>query len=335
MPRDIGKRIRRRRLEWGMTCADLAEHLGLAVKTLIGWERNEFLPSESSFGLLREWFNEDIPHNLIARDGMIEERIRQRRLDWGMSTRDLANHLGVNRGSVCLWESGKRLPDRSRIKGLSDWFAQDIPGNTIRGDEHLGRRIRKRRLALGATQGELAEHVGVDECTVGAWENGRSLPLDSSLKWINEWFAKDVPVSLCQEVEIADIAKRVSDLRRNWGMSKTELGRHLGVDRTTIASWKTGSNSPNGPNLRRLREWFGEEVPDRSAEIDKEMGKYEELGRRIKDKREALGLSPRALARHLGIGRNRIYEWETGRSRLRQSNLEMISGWLAEDAPSM
>ena len=313
-----------------MTRADLAEHLRLSIKTLIGWERDELLPSGSGLGLLEEWFTEDIPHNLIKRDGMIGEHIRQRRLEWGMSTGDLAEHLGVTRSSVCLWENGKRLPHPARMKGLSEWFAQDIPQDILKSDQHIGRRIRKRRLELGATQGELAEHVGVSEYTVRAWETRRSLPMESILKRINEWFAKDVPVKLYQEVEIADLAQRISDQRRNWGISKKQLGRHLGVDRTTVVTWERGSNFPKGSNLRRLSEWFAEEVPERSTEVDK----YEELGQRIKDKRQALSMNPRELARHLGIGKNRIYAWEKGRSKLRQSNLEMIREWLSESAPS-
>ena len=254
-----------------MTRADLAEHLGLTVKTLVGWEWDEFLPSGTSLGLLEEWFTEDVPQTLIERDGMIGDRIRNTRLEWGMSTKDLAEHLGVTSSPVCLWESGKRLPDRSRMKGLSDWFAQDIPPNIIKGDEHLGRRIRKRRLELGATQGELAAHVGVSEYTVGAWENGRSLPMNSNLKRINEWFAKDVPVRLYQEVEFAALAKRVSAQRRNWGMSKTELCRDLGVDRTTVASWEIGSSLPKDPNLRRLSEWFDTRIEAEAFVGDAEM----------------------------------------------------------------
>ena len=100
-----------------MTRADLAEHLGLTVKTLVGWEWDEFLPSGTSLGLLEEWFTEDVPQTLIERDGMIGDRIRNTRLEWGMSTKDLAEHLGVTSGPVCLRGCFQRVFMKALIVG--------------------------------------------------------------------------------------------------------------------------------------------------------------------------------------------------------------------------
>ena len=43
-------------------------------------------------------------------------------------------------------------------------------------DQSAGRRIRLRRQALGLTQQQLADRVGVDRNTVSAWERDKHLP---------------------------------------------------------------------------------------------------------------------------------------------------------------
>jgi len=51
----------------------------------------------------------------------INELLRKRRVDLGMSMKELADRVGVSEGTISRWESGK-IEDmkRSRIKALSD-----------------------------------------------------------------------------------------------------------------------------------------------------------------------------------------------------------------------
>ncbi len=51
------------------------------------------------------------------------------------------------------------------------------------GMEDLGRRLRERRLAVGLTQGDLADRAGVSRALIGALERGRHMPAaDAALR---------------------------------------------------------------------------------------------------------------------------------------------------------
>lgn len=50
--------------------------------------------------------------------------------------------------------------------------------------------------------------------------------------------------------------KIIKDLRRSFDMSQTELGRKVGVGKTTISNWETGYSSPDPDSLIKLSNIF-------------------------------------------------------------------------------
>ena len=44
-----------------------------------------------------------------------------------MSRAELARHLGVASDAISQWERGKRNPNASSLKRLSEWFAENKP----------------------------------------------------------------------------------------------------------------------------------------------------------------------------------------------------------------
>lgn len=63
---------------------------------------------------------------------MFSHRLRQLRLEWGMTQAALAKHLGVSQGTVGNWEGGKREPDFTTVARLAALFgttADDLIGN--------------------------------------------------------------------------------------------------------------------------------------------------------------------------------------------------------------
>lgn len=50
--------------------------------------------------------------------------------------------------------------------------------------------------------------------------------------------------------------KIIKDLRRSFDMSQTELGRRVGVGKTTISNWETGYSSPDPDSLVKLSNIF-------------------------------------------------------------------------------
>ena len=248
-------------------------------------------------------------------------------MDWGMSRAELARHLGVASDAISQWEHGKRNPNASSLKRLSEWFAENKPERIDKRKKYadLGQRIKTRREEWKLTQGELANHLNVAVANIGNWERNAAIPSPSNLGRISKWLAEDVPERPdTQQAE--DFAQRIREKRREWGMNLTELAKYLGVDRTTVREWENGFHLPTCANVRRLRLWFVEDAPEKPDR----MSKYIELGAHIKEKRKALGITQAQLAKHLGVGKNRIHEWERGETVLRHQSLELVTKWLNE-----
>ena len=53
---------------------------------------------------------------------MFDERLKSLRKKWGYTQVSLAETLGVSKGTVAMWETGKRTPDFETLIRLSDLF---------------------------------------------------------------------------------------------------------------------------------------------------------------------------------------------------------------------
>ena len=52
----------------------------------------------------------------------IHTRIVSLRKDAGLSQQQLADELNLSRRAVCLWETGRRVPDLQSARLLADYF---------------------------------------------------------------------------------------------------------------------------------------------------------------------------------------------------------------------
>ena len=50
---------------------------------------------------------------------------------------------------------------------------------------------------------------------------------------------------------------RIRELRQKKELSQEELARLLGVDRSAVAKWETGSNLPRAEKLLQMADIFG------------------------------------------------------------------------------
>lgn len=99
------------------------------------------------------------------------DHIRAKRLDLGLQIKQLAKQLKTDEGSVASWEAGSRYPSLRKLPGVLHFIGHDPrPEATA-----LGRKVRDRRRALGLSQKELAQRLGIDPSTVLNLEQGRKV----------------------------------------------------------------------------------------------------------------------------------------------------------------
>lgn len=125
----------------------------------------------------------EFPRGYPHKPKTLGERIRQRRLNRGLTQRNLGMWLGCCYQSVARWERDlgepgpRRWPDLEAVLG---------PG-LLAGPKDLAGQIRTARLRLGLTQAELARRARVDERTVRNCERGVRAPRRGTLKRL--WMA--------------------------------------------------------------------------------------------------------------------------------------------------
>ena len=92
------------------------------------------------------------------------ERIRQRRMDLGLTQQTLAEELGCWYQSLAMWERNQSVPLAGRWPAIETVLGSglDPQRNGLPG------RIRPARLRLGLTQEELARRRGVTSPLDGA-----------------------------------------------------------------------------------------------------------------------------------------------------------------------
>jgi len=112
--------------------------------------------------------------------------------------------------------------------------------------ETLGQHIRKRRMDLGLFQKDVAEIVGTSIDCITFWENGRSQPQI-------HFFPKVISFLGYYPFEEADtFSGKLTKYRHLHGLTYKKLGKRLGVDGSTVASWEARKTMPNESTLRDI-----------------------------------------------------------------------------------
>ncbi|MBI1805107.1 MAG: helix-turn-helix transcriptional regulator [Ignavibacteriae bacterium] len=97
----LGDHIRKRRLDLGMHQKDVAKLINTTTSTITNWEKNRTSPRlrllPSVFGFLGY-------NPLQSNPNSLGEKIKQYRIQKGLSLRRLAKELGIDPGTLERWE---------------------------------------------------------------------------------------------------------------------------------------------------------------------------------------------------------------------------------------
>ena len=108
------------------------------------------------------------------------------------------------------------------------------PKDYVENPQTIGEHIRKRRVQLGLTQSQSAEHLGVDPFTVLNWEKDRTEPRTIDGNRVMAFLGYDPfppPSTLSQ---------RLQHERRKRGWSIERAARAIGIDASTWQRWERG-----------------------------------------------------------------------------------------------
>lgn len=102
----------------------------------------------------------------------VGNHIRKRRLLLKLTQKAVAGVLKVSQFSVINWERGDFQPSKvATLHRIIEFLGYD----PLPAGQTIPERLRQKRRLMGWGQRELAEHLGVDRCTVTGWELGDTI----------------------------------------------------------------------------------------------------------------------------------------------------------------
>lgn len=322
----LGDKIVDRRIKSGLSRRDLAAKLGVSEHALRTWEEGS-MPQTSGMRRLNAWFAEEVPDTLEVNQEDAGRLIDEKRQEWGWTFKRLAEHLGVNEQTVGQWVNGKALPRLSFLNRISVWLAEPVPAVDVPASQtesiELARRVRDKRLRLGITKSDLAKILSVDVASISAWETGRELPDAEVVEHLAVWLSEEPHSPTDDDVE--DIASKILQMRLRRGLSQEKLAGILYVSQSAVAQWESGEEIPNDFDMVRVDAWFTGELMARGA------GRDENIGSKMKQKRQERGISQAELARLLEVSPTSVGNWEAGSSLPSNLKAARITAWLSED----
>ena len=192
----------------------------------------------------------------------------------------MADHLGVASETLSRWESGFHQPDVHNVELINRWLHGDS-GFAVEHPVILGEKLRRKRKDMGMSRAEFAAYFGVSVTSVSLWEFGKRNPSrlhrEKLVEWLGEGIApmgkgnvdhRNFTDSSSEEdtlfgVPITEIGSRIRQRRREWGMTRQELGEYLGVYPLSISNWETGKATPSYPNFKLVCEWLAADISER------------------------------------------------------------------------
>ncbi len=113
----------------------------------------------------------------------------------------------------------------------------------------LGQHLKRRRIQLGLHQKQVAERLGLDECTIANWEKDRTCPAVRYLPRLIGYLEYN-PLPKPQT-----IGEQLRAKRQALGLSCKRLARMIGVDGGMLQQYEHG-NRKVSPRHRRIVEQF-------------------------------------------------------------------------------
>ncbi|MBQ8528490.1 MAG: helix-turn-helix domain-containing protein [Clostridia bacterium] len=202
------------------------------------------------------------------KSGFISKRIRELRLEHGLTQKELSLLINKSESTVRMWELGKSEPDIQTIRMLSEIFSISTdyiisevqssvpPKSTDKTARPLtiGDRIRLLRKESGMSQEDLAILLNITKQAVYKYESGivTNIPIDkievlSKIFNVSPGFIAGWREELSDNINSNDLPKKIYILRRKHNLTLEQVADIVGVGKSTVRKWETGMIA----NMRR------------------------------------------------------------------------------------
>jgi transcriptional regulator with XRE-family HTH domain len=118
----LGDHLRKRRLDLALTQRDVAIRLGADEASVWNWEKNRSSPAFRFVPRIIEFLGY-VPDD--TKPESFGQRIVAFRRLRGLTQKELARRLGVDRSTIASWEQGEHRPTERLLQRLDDVLLRD------------------------------------------------------------------------------------------------------------------------------------------------------------------------------------------------------------------
>lgn len=339
----LGEKIAEQRKKLGLSQEELAEKLNISQKSISKYELGNRKPQYKVLVRMAEYFGVTTDY-LLELDGggnvMLGKRITELRKACDMSQKELGEKLGLSASAIGMYEQGRREPGNAMLIAMENLFGVTVDyllgvtDSTENAPElsvarKFGNRLRDLRVSEGITQLQMAVNLDTSKSNISKYEAGTVEPGMEKINEIARFFKVTTDYLFGMETGgNTMLGKRINELRKSSGMTQEELGKKVGVVKSTISLWENDLSEPNHAATIAIAKLFGVTTDYLLGAEGDAMGTEEKIneiaqrvGRNIRSIREQAGLSQREFAEGFGVSAGAVGMWETGR---RQPDLNML-----------
>ena len=339
----LGEKIAEQRKKLGLSQEELAEKLNISQKSISKYELGNRKPQYKVLVRMAEYFGVTTDY-LLELDGggnvMLGKRITELRKACDMSQKELGEKLGLSASAIGMYEQGRREPGNAMLIAMENLFGVTVDyllgvtDSTENAPElsvarKFGNRLRDLRVSEGITQLQMAVNLDTSKSNISKYEAGTVEPGMEKINEIARFFKVTTDYLFGMETGgNTMLGKRINELRKSSGMTQEELGKKLGVVKSTISLWESDSSEPNHAATIALAKLFGVTTDYLLGAEGDAMGTEEKIneiaqrvGRNIRSIREQAGLSQDEFAEGFGVSAGAVGMWETGR---REPDINML-----------
>jgi len=110
------------------------------------------------------------------------DHLRATRLARRLKQREVADKIGVKRGTVNKWERNAGTPRAQDVPGILEFLGYDpLPEPGC-----FSERMKDWRLRNGFSARAAARHLGLGEATWAGWERGKAEPITANLRRVKQ-----------------------------------------------------------------------------------------------------------------------------------------------------
>ncbi|ONI92932.1 hypothetical protein ALI22I_01085 [Saccharothrix sp. ALI-22-I] len=266
--------------------------------------------------------------------------LRTVRLDLGLTSREVAESVGVTTACLLRWERRQRTPDPVLAAALADalrleperveaFFAEG-PEHPLVDDTVPGHGLRALRRDLGLPARHIADALRVTVGTVYNWERGGSrlpvrllAPLAECLGTGSDELARALRESPRCARTVVRLSGELARLRDLAGYSQVKVAHLLGVSRTTLRGWERGDAVAPWHAIRLMASLY--EVPVAAVATAARAGKPAflspeawlpgDLPEVLRVLRQWNGLTQAQVAQRCTTSTDSVRGWERGRQQ--------------------